>query len=346
MPVLFVFFSSLLHAQDAGINEGGIILGGVNYKEPSPGSSINHVTIIKNAGQQLNLTSAYVKTFKNAAVSTICSGYLFYRIYAAGRPAPPYSAITCSSLSNLDNSEGLQKQEWYNNSINIDLINGLSEGDYVLDLYYAANITKKSSKCSDGTFSMIQNLQAKLTITPPLNASFTNFTSSSNNEFVFLQWQVTDSSNIQFFTIEKSNNGVHWETLDTITSNSNIDNYFFTDSLPETGLNIYRIKANDGNKSLYSFSRRTYVGKVNNLVAVYPNPVKQNLRFEMTALTRGKYRASVFSPAGAKIAEQLIDHDGKDKYITIPLPSLISRGIYWIVLMTKSEFYKQSFLVQ
>ncbi|MBS1575966.1 MAG: T9SS type A sorting domain-containing protein [Bacteroidetes bacterium] len=343
--VVFVLCSSVLLAQNAGIFEGGVIVGSSSYTEPSS-SSINNAVIIKNAGQQLNLTSAYIKTFKKPGMAEVCSGYLFYRIYNTNSTPPPFSAITCSSLYNLGNSEGLQNQEWFNNSVNIDLISGLLPGDYYLDIYYGATITAGTTGCTDGPSSFIKNLQARVTINPALNATFKGFTASSNNDFVLLQWQMANSDNIQYFTVEKSSNGLQWQSMDTVVANSNLVNYSFIDSLPETGLNIYRIKASDGNKTIYSFSRRTYVGVVNNLVTVYPNPVKQNLRFEMSALSKGKYRASVFSLAGVKIAEQIIDHDGKDKYVTIPLPPAMSRGVYWIVLMTKNEFYKQNFLVQ
>lgn len=175
---------------------------------------------------------------------------------------------------------------------------------------------------------------------------FTGFLIRSDNEFVYLQWQVKDSINeVNYFTVEKSGNGVQWKTLDTIFKSANTF-YNYTDSLPSTGVNYYRIKAAGSDKSVYSFSKRAYVGVIDNLVTVYPNPANKSLRFQMAALTKGRYQAAIFSVTGVKIAQKIIDHDGKDSYITIPLPPITGRGIYWLVLMTKNEFYKQNFLVQ
>ncbi len=176
--------------------------------------------------------------------------------------------------------------------------------------------------------------------------SFIGFVTQSNNEYVYLQWEVKDTvGEVLYFTVEKSHNGVQWKTLDTVYKNSNAY-FYYTDSLPSTGVNYYRVKANATDKSVYSFSRRAYIGVIDNFVTVYPNPVNRTLRFQMAALTRGRYQASVFSVTGIKIAQKIIDHDGKDNYITVPLPPSASKGIYYLVLMNKNEFYKQNFLVQ
>jgi hypothetical protein len=343
--VIAVLCYSDVFCQDAGLYEAGITLGGVNYSEQSStGASINNAVIIKNEGQRLNLTAAFVKTFKKTGVANICSGYIFYRIYPQATDPPPFSEIVCSQYTNLNSTHDQQNQEWFNNTINIDLLNGFKEGDYSLDIYYAANVFEGASGCNDAPKIFIQNIRAKITVTSALNAQFTGFVTNSNNEYVYLQWQVTDSSDVQYFTVEKSRNGVQWQTLDTIVRNGN--SYAYIDSFPATGLNYYRIQAAGSGKLVYSISRRAYVGVIDNFITVYPNPVNKNLRFEMSALTRGKYRASVYSLNGVWIAGQVIDHDGKDNYVTISLPPVLGKGIYWLVLMTKSEFYKQNFLVQ
>src|SRR5258706_15634631 len=92
--VVTVCCNAHLFCQDAGISEAGITLDRVNYSESlSSVSSINNVTIIKNEGQRLGLTSTYVKTFKKKGIANICSGYAFYRIYAQGTTPPPFSQI-------------------------------------------------------------------------------------------------------------------------------------------------------------------------------------------------------------------------------------------------------------
>jgi hypothetical protein len=174
--------------------------------------------------------------------------------------------------------------------------------------------------------------------------NFKGFVTRSDNQNVYLLWEIPDSSNFEYFIAEKSSNGVHWETLDTILRNGN--SYMYTDKTPLTGLNYYRIKATAIGKIFYSISRRAYISNIDNSIPVYPNPVNKNLGFQMTALAKGRYQAVVYASNGVRIAGRIINHDGKDNYITITLPSIISKGVYRLVLLTKNEFYKQNFLVQ
>ena len=176
------------------------------------------------------------------------------------------------------------------------------------------------------------------------NVNFSGFVTRSDNENVYLLWDVPDSSDFEYFVVEKSNNGVQWKILDTVLHNG--ISYRYTDNTPAVGLNYYRIEATVNGKLFYSISRRAYVSNIDNSIPVYPNPVNKDLRFQMTALSKGHYQAVVYASNGVRIAGQSINHDGKDNYITIVLPPLISRGVYRLVLLTKNEFYKQNFLVQ
>jgi hypothetical protein len=197
---------------------------------------------------------------------------------------------------------------------------------------------------SIGLFAIIMFSCSKMFCQDTGKINFTGFVTRSDNENVYLLWEVPDSSNLEYFIAEKSNNGVQWKTLDTILRTGN--SYMYTDKTPSVGLNYYRIKAPANGKIFYSISRRAYVSKIDNSIPVYPNPVNKNLRFQMTALSKGRYQAVVYSSNGVRIAGQVINHDGKDNYITITLPSIMSKGVYRLVLLTKNEFYKQNFLVQ
>ena len=175
-------------------------------------------------------------------------------------------------------------------------------------------------------------------------SQFNGFVTRSDNESVFLSWEIPDSSSIEYFIVEKSKNGLQWQGLDTVWHDD--ASYTYADKSPLIGLNYYRIFASGSGRIFYSIIRRAYVGRIDNTVTVYPNPVSKNLRFQMTALAKGRYNAAVYNSTGSLIAGRIIEHDGNNNAVTIALPPVINRGIYRLVLLTKTEFYKQIFLVQ
>jgi hypothetical protein len=118
------------------------------------------------------------------------------------------------------------------------------------------------------------------------------------------------------------------------------------DKSPFAGVNFYRVRANGAGKTSYSIVRRIYVGRVENVVTIYPNPVYRNLRFQMTAIVKGRYDIVVYNSDGVRVAARNIEHDGNDNYVTIPLPANLSKGVFWLVLYSKAEFYKRSFVIE
>ena len=176
------------------------------------------------------------------------------------------------------------------------------------------------------------------------DSKFSGFITRSDNENVFLTWEIPDSSDIQHFVVERSKNGLQWSALDTFLHSSTT--YSYADRQPYMGLNYYRVQALGNGKTYSSIIRRAYVGKVENFVTIYPNPVNGNLNFQMTALAKGRYNAAVYNSSGYLITGRMIEHDGNNNAVSLSLPQTISSGIYSLVLKTKKQFYKQIFLVQ
>lgn len=97
------------------------------------------------------------------------------------------------------------------------------------------------------------------------------------NEQVQVRWQTAAEQDNDFFTIERSSNGVDFEEVANITglgnSNSN-RNYKWTDAHPYTGTSYYRLKQTDLDKSYtYSRIRAVRMGSLAGQIEIYPNPV-------------------------------------------------------------------------
>lgn len=84
----------------------------------------------------------------------------------------------------------------------------------------------------------------------PLPVELISFEANCSNTFVNLDWITASETNNDYFIIEKSNDGINFETIGyeegmgTINTNSN---YHFIDYKPFVGINYYRLKQVDFN---------------------------------------------------------------------------------------------------
>jgi len=352
---VFIFFIgyccqfSTAQGQNLGIYEGGLSIDGTFYTESF--NSLQGRIFTKAKGQKLNLTAAFVKTFKNLSTSNVCGGFLFYRVYRSNSTPPAFNELACELGSNINGAgPGFQNQLWQNNTTNFNLIKDLDTGSYTFEIYYAADGSQVSTSNCDGLPSVfLKNgagyFKANIFITTPLNVQFTGFSLKTDGKKIFVDWSIEQVvPDLQYCLLEKSHNGVQWQILDTIYINGL--SYSYVDDVPFAGVNFYRILAIGSGKHNYSIDRRIYVGRVENIITIYPNPVYRNLRFRMTAMVKGTYAVDVYNSDGSRLAAQKIEHDGNDNYITIPLPEKLSKGLFWLVLYNKHEFFKRSFVIE
>jgi hypothetical protein len=95
---------------------------------------------------------------------------------------------------------------------------------------------------------------------------------------VELTWATASELNNDFFTIERSSNGVNYQVLNEVTGAGNSDevlNYKYTDDLPLPGLSYYRLKQTDYDGQFEYFNAKsvTLTGLFEDKIQTNPNPV-------------------------------------------------------------------------
>jgi len=104
----------------------------------------------------------------------------------------------------------------------------------------------------------------------------------SENRTIELNWQTASESNNDFFTVERSANGIHWEKVKQIQgagNSSSFKSYQAVDFDPYIGLSYYRLKQTDfDGKFEYSQIKSVTVEKLNSTqVEIYPNPATNQI---------------------------------------------------------------------
>jgi len=102
------------------------------------------------------------------------------------------------------------------------------------------------------------------------------FTATNVDANVKLAWTTQTETNNDYFTLEKSSNGVDWQTIytcDGVGTSTIVHNYSYTDTEPFNGINYYRLLQTDINGQYTYSSIESIVIKNEDIVCmVFPNP--------------------------------------------------------------------------
>jgi len=194
-----------------------------------------------------------------------------------------------------------------------------TDGDYV-SFDSSGNPTYKNDGC---------------TPTAILPVSLLSFSGKSNNSNNAIYWSTISEINNDYFTLEKSNNGVLFSLVTNIkgAGNSNsTHNYTYTDNNPYIGVNYYRLKQTDFNGD-FSYS---------NIIALDANTINYNIWHysnNLTIDTKANINAqlSIYNTVGNLVYTQNIDR------ITEINTSKFKKGIYLVKIVYDSKVLVKKF---
>lgn len=164
-----------------------------------------------------------------------------------------------------------------------------------------ANASKGSGSVSSTTVTFINVnnvinttsnwvLYAMDNATERLPITLISFDVYSMGDQVQLEWATADEENNDFFTIERSVNGIDFQTLMTLDGAGNsagrID-YSVIDAFPLEGRSYYRLKQTDFNGQFsYSEVKSVFMDNVSHKVQLYRNPVRVGDEVRLLGLER------------------------------------------------------------
>ena len=156
---------------------------------------------------------------------------------------------------------------------------------------------------------------------------------NTNNE-VELTWTTVSETDNDYWTIERSKDGVNWDfvsNLEGLGSSSIGKTYFEVDRNPYLGTTYYRLKQTDFNGD-FSYSPVTSVNLDQKTVTIYPNPAQQGekITFSFNDQSINKTVIKIVSLSG-----QIVDtHDFtemNDAKSVIISTDQLAPGIYTLV---------------
>ena len=177
--------------------------------------------------------------------------------------------------------------------------------------------------------------------TDPLPIELLNFYAEINyNNYVQLTWQTLTETNNEYFTIERSENGLNWvEVIDIESKNPNslsLLSYSTIDNNPYNGISYYRLKQTDFDGQFsYSQIRSVNIKGLERLEAgVFPNPSEDHITLEGSPIELEHVK--IYNHLGQDVTLHTLIMERSEQKLVIDL-SRLSDGAYYIKTKTTAK---------
>ncbi|MEP7169166.1 MAG: T9SS type A sorting domain-containing protein [Bacteroidota bacterium] len=171
---------------------------------------------------------------------------------------------------------------------------------------------------------------------------------------VQLTWATSAEINNDYFTIEKSTDGIHFSSYGKIEGAGNtttVQEYSFDDLHPSEGLNYYRLKQTEFNGraeyfKIISIDFRSDAGSEFEIKEIHPNPFKENFTIEFNSGVEANCELQLLDIKEKIVAEEKINaYAGFNKYHFTSGTKLL-KGIYYARLVKDNISTKSLKLVK
>lgn len=179
----------------------------------------------------------------------------------------------------------------------------------------------------------------------PIN--LTEFNARVKGETVNATWTTASELNNHFFTLERSIDGIDFETAATVPSNGNSTiptNYSTNDYNPVKGISYYRLLQTDYNgTNSYSKTISVIYGDESDLFELRPNPATDLVNVTFNSVDGGPVLLKGYDITGRIIFTLKPEYQQGTNNITLDLSSY-EKGIYFIALITNKKILQNKII--
>jgi hypothetical protein len=358
-----------------------ITVSNSKYTPPTSSSYIYYVNGIGRESSTDSVAGTRSTFGLGISVSNTASGFLKDNgdYIAAGMNCPISSGATSSNLSGGVAQRWIN--DWYINKTDVGNNNGLlslffdfSDNGVNLTPGVASNYMLLYRTSSAGTFSTVASTTVSVsgdrvlflvdasnissnnyytigtinTTASPLPIALVDFKCNLiDHKNIELKWITASESNSQYFSVERSANGIDYETVGYVNAAGNSLNtiyYSYTDKNALNDISYYRLKSVDFDGSYKYSDICSVVNQTGELsISVYPNPTNNSVTVDFKNADNVRSTDfSIMDVTGKRMTVSAIQLN--NKYI-LDLSSLQS-GLYFIELNISNKKVLQKIILQ
>lgn len=187
----------------------------------------------------------------------------------------------------------------------------------------------------------------------PLPMDLLSFGAILNTSQVDIKWETATETNNDFFTIERSKDGLFFEEVLKVNGAGNsITNlqYSDIDPNPYVGISYYRLKQTDFNgRTSYS----TIIPIENNTnseagISLFPNPSDENNStfIALNGLTGQEVLVDIKDVTGKELLSKKIIVNSNNEIFTLGKGPIFSKGIYMVSVSSRNKLFTKRLIVK
>lgn len=184
----------------------------------------------------------------------------------------------------------------------------------------------------------------------PLPIELLSFNAIKNNKRVDINWVTVSEKQNDYFTVERSKDGIDFETIAIVKGSSNSISaleYSETDFEPLDGISYYRLKQTDVNGS-FSYSKIVAVNYHFSAsgVDVFPNPSDGDFKVNLSGFENKEVLVLVRDIAGKECYSKVILAQENNEIIAVDLSKQLAPGTYLVVASSLNVLYSKRIIVK
>ena len=166
-----------------------------------------------------------------------------------------------------------------------------------------------------------------------------------------LYWQVLNNQQVQYFEVQRSPDGINFETINRVMKEASFASsasYTYQDDAGYLrGTNIYYriIMVSAGGTKYSNMVNLSIKAIVKNKVTVFPNPVKDIIQIQVSAITSGKMKIDIFEASGKLVLSSAATVKKGNNIVRLDGWAYKQPGVYLALVYVGDELFRHKILV-
>jgi len=186
-----------------------------------------------------------------------------------------------------------------------------------------------------------------------LERDILSFSGVIRNKITTLDWSVGHNNEIEYFDIERSFDGIHFESINQVNADGSIElnaNYSTTDDLSEISFRpaVYyrvRVKKLDGGSGYSKIIRLPFGSFPKRIISIAPNPVNDVMQVTVNTNKKEEMQLYFYDMSGRAMRKTKISLVSGTNVISFDNFSEWDKGMYLVVARIGDETYRQKIVL-